>query len=376
MAGHGWNCTRQARATFLWTSVFFLTFEITGAILVERGLPEARDPDFMAKLDQLRARQRELPGSPLVLMLGSSRTSLGFQAGRVRATRDGRPALIFNFGLSGGGPFTELLSLRRLVAAGIRPDLLFIELLPPVFNQGSRHSLEEIWLQGSRLRQAEIAQMSRFHSDPQRLVRRWLRCRLLPWSALHRSLEQVLTPGWVEPPTAPGHGHIDPFGWEPHFVDGITDQYRARYLEIARSQYRESMENFQLAEQPVGALRAILELCQRTQVQCALILMPEGTEFTALYPAAMRQGLSRFVADLGRLWQVPVIDARGWVPDNDLWDSHHALPSGAAIFTERLEREAIRPLLQNLSLKTEPRLSKTLAPAMPSGPPRLYSTLR
>ena len=45
------------------------------------------------------------------------------------------------------------------------------------------------------------------------------------------------------------------------------------------------------------------------------------------------------LADLRREWGVPVIDARDWVADKDLWDTHHLLPEGAEVYTDRLGRE-------------------------------------
>src|SRR5260370_31651357 len=147
---------RGARLALLRGGLFCLLLQISGAGSVERWLPGARDPEFAAKAKTLRARLHEAPGSPLVLMLGSSRTGLGFNAGSVDVAREGKPAVVFNFGVSGGGPLLELLCLERLLADGIRPDLLFVEILPPVFNLAGRYSLDEAWLEGGRMRYSEI----------------------------------------------------------------------------------------------------------------------------------------------------------------------------------------------------------------------------
>jgi hypothetical protein len=42
-----------------------------------------RDPYFAAKLERLRDRLASAPPEPLVLCLGSSRTLLGLEAGRL-----------------------------------------------------------------------------------------------------------------------------------------------------------------------------------------------------------------------------------------------------------------------------------------------------
>ena len=42
----------------------------------------------------------------------------------------GRPIVAFNFGIPAAGPVTNALNLRRLLAAGVAPDLVLLEVLP------------------------------------------------------------------------------------------------------------------------------------------------------------------------------------------------------------------------------------------------------
>ncbi len=42
---------------------------------------------------------------------------------------------------------------------------------------------------------------------------------------------------------------------------------------------------------------------------------------------------------------MPVVDARGWLTDADLYDDHHPLRRGAVEFTRRLGRDVIAPLV-------------------------------
>jgi hypothetical protein len=342
------RCHGRAKLAFVWGVLFFLLFQISAAVSVERWLPEARDPEFTQKLTHLQNRLHEAPGSPLVLMLGSSRTAVGFKAGSVQVTQKGKPAVVFNLGVSGGGPLLELLCLRRLLDSGIRPDLLFVEILPAFLNQAGKYSLEEWWLQGGRLRYSELGRLRQYHGQPERMVRRWWRCRLLPWTSLHRSVQAFLVPSWSEPPRGPGIGKIDEHGWEAHFVNGITEEERRHYLELARRQYLDSMDDFQPAAGPLEALNALFELCRRKGIPVALVLMPEGTGFRALYPPPVLSGLTERIQRLSKEWQLPLIDARSWLTDRELWDAHHCLPSGASHFTERLAAETIGPILEAL----------------------------
>ncbi len=339
---------RQARRVLLWGLLFFLGLHLVAAVSVERCMPEARDPEFAIKAERLQVLRRQAPDNPLVLMLGSSRTAEGFRAGDVHARWDGRPALVFNFGLSGGGPVLQLLCLRRLLAGGVRPDLLLIEVLPPTLNQPGKHPLEEVWLQGGRMRLSELRRLGRYHTDPMRLMRRWCRARLIPWPSLHRCAQALLTPEPLDLPAVPGRGKIEKDGWEPQFQNGVTPEQCHHYLQVAREQYRDSMGAFHPAQQPLAAVSALLDLCRREEIPVVLVLMPEGSAFQAFYPAPLRESLDALLANLSTKWQVALIDARDWVADEDLWDAHHPLPSGASVFTKRLADDVICPLLQTL----------------------------
>ena len=120
----------RARATLAWSGLAFLSLYLLGAYFVEKGPAKARDPEFAAKFERLQARLDEHPNQPLILMLGSSRTLLMLDAGSLHPDWNGTPAQVFNFGMKGSGPLLELLCLERLLKAGVRPNLLLLEVFP------------------------------------------------------------------------------------------------------------------------------------------------------------------------------------------------------------------------------------------------------
>src|SRR5262249_55379327 len=84
---------------------------------------------------RLKKRLAAEPRPRAVVMLGSSRTVFAFRGQVVeqaRAAEGAEPVVVFNFGLPGAGPLTGLVTLRRLVAEGLGPDVLLVEVLPPV----------------------------------------------------------------------------------------------------------------------------------------------------------------------------------------------------------------------------------------------------
>lgn len=337
---------RQARAALLWGVLTFAGLQLATAVALELWLGVARDPEFAAKLLRLQAQMAQAPTRPLVLFLGSSRALMGFRAARAEALLDG--SAVFNFGIRGAGPMMQLVCLRRLLAAGIRPDRLFVEVIPPVLNQPAERPLEEEWLHGGRLTLREILRTARQHSQPQRLLRHWLKCRWAPWASHRRGLRASLLDDWTETMSSddPLAGALDAHGWQPFFEHGITPRQRAVFLDIAQKQYRTAFGDFHLAMRSVDSLGQLLDLTRRHGIPTTLVLMPEGTPFQALYPETMRRELDRFLAAFSRAHGVGLLDARDWLEDDAFWDSHHQLPAGATRFTERFVREGIAPLLR------------------------------
>jgi hypothetical protein len=77
--------------------------------------------------------------------------------------------------------------------------------------------------------------------------------------------------------------------------------------------------------------------------------MPEGPAFRSWYGPGAWPRVRGLVDGLGREFGARVIDARCWMPEDAFSDSHHLLPAPAAVFTARLGREAIAPLLRKFA---------------------------
>ncbi len=60
----------------------------------------------------------------------------------------GEPApLVYNFALSGSGNVRVLMTFRRLLAAGVRPDRLLVETWPPMWPEDGSFDEKQILLQ-------------------------------------------------------------------------------------------------------------------------------------------------------------------------------------------------------------------------------------
>jgi hypothetical protein len=335
--------SRLPRRYLLWLAAGFCLCQAVLAVAIDGWLDSVRDPEYSIKFNRLRARIAEAPERRLVLMLGSSRTAYGVDAREwsARAGPDG--PLVFNFGLTGGGPLLQLVALRRLLDAGIRPDLVCGEVLLPLMVESEGRVLEEKMLDGARLRLGEVRRLLPDYHEPRRVLSTWAWGRLLPCYRHQAELRGLLRLGG---PNAPGANYpklIDGYGWRPRDMTEMTGADLARATETALSQYQDFCASTHLAAEPLRALEALLDLCRRERLPVELILLPEGKPFRDLYTAPSRASFAGLLAGLRQRWHVAVIDARDWVTDAGFWDTHHMTPDGARELTDRFGREVRWP---------------------------------
>src|SRR6266568_3653444 len=127
----GWG-----RAAILWGVGIFLLAQLSLTVAVERWHPEWSDPEYGYRFRNLKNRMKKEPDRPLLVVLGSSRIGNGFKADCLPPPtwKGNEVPLVFNMSLAGGTATYELLILKRLLAAGIHPRWLVLEVLPPALN--------------------------------------------------------------------------------------------------------------------------------------------------------------------------------------------------------------------------------------------------
>ncbi len=339
--GSGCGALKKGAAALGFAVLFFVALQVGLDLAFERGLPELRDPEYAVKLTRLRQRLADKPGRPLVLALGSSRVLLGFRPDVLPPCRtpDGRAAVVFNCSFLGAGPLLELVCLRRLLADGIRPDVVLVECWPPT------ETVERVALPPvGRLSGEDLIVWERFADDPRGLRRQWAESRLLPCYTDRLQIQEVVTPRW-EPRSRHNYLHTDDNGWKP-CPFGQTADERQGLARLARRSYEELAAGYRHSRAAERERRELLLLCRREGIRAALVFFPEGSTFRGWYSPEARADAQAFFARLGRDFEVPVIDARTWAPDDAFADYYHLLPEGAAAFTRRFGHDVLRPLLE------------------------------
>jgi hypothetical protein len=342
---------RRARSAVLSGLVFFALMQLGLGLGIALCLPSVRDPFYSQKAARLKQRLAAEPAPLTVVMLGSSRTAYGFAPSPLEgplARALGRRVVVFNFGLCGAGPVTELLTLRRLLDDGIRPSLLLVEVLPPLLaGQVRLFEMEEERNPTWALRAADLPLVASYGASVRRgLKREWYRSWLVP-SYYHRLdlLNHTFPLLLSHVDRRDAFGLTDLSGWSRLLV-GSPEQ-RKRALASQNEQYHTFLDGFRVGGPAAGGLCELLETCRRENIPAALVLMPEGPTFRSWYPQAAWDQIEGYLAELRRRFGVPVIRAREWIAEEEAFtDSHHMRPETAAVFTQRLVEEAITPLLR------------------------------
>jgi hypothetical protein len=330
--------SRRARSALRWGLFAFLA-----AIAVQTAgfdsRPDLYDVEYGARLSLLRARQAETPGRPLLLVVGSSRTVMAFAPEKLppMQTADGAEVLPFNFGHFGAGPIQNLMDVSRMLADGVRPRWLFVEMMPTfVAHEGMSFIASHTASRDFPVMHAHM----RWH----RLYGDYAMRRLTLAPKFPAELLRDVAPD-VAPPPITTPSPLLPLGGCTFLRDSMSAEEKATKIEITRTAMQNYINHFDVSPVARSTTRLLLDRLRAEGVQAALLLTPEGSMIRGWYPPGGRLALDHFCADMTREYGVPVVDAREWLSDDDLYDFHHPLKSGAHKFTARLGRDVLTPLV-------------------------------
>src|SRR4051794_814307 len=194
---------RRGRAAVLTLLAVWVGAQVGLARAIDANL-WLRDPFFgdkYATLTRHVAERTTAAGRPYtVVVVGSSRTCFGVRGdvieGRL-AARAGRPVAVVNFGIPASGPVTNLLTVRRLLEAGERPDRVVIEVLPPLIADRGPVPAEPPFLLPDRLRRDELDVVAACGFPPDELRGPWRDAELVPWYGYRFPLLGRVAGSWL-----------------------------------------------------------------------------------------------------------------------------------------------------------------------------------
>jgi hypothetical protein len=341
------NTSKARQALLVALAVFALTQAALAAGLL-RALSLC-DPDHDRKLARLQARLRAQPRPLTVVQVGSSRTAFGLRGREVEpwlSERLGRPVVLFNMGFYGAGPMTNLVNLHRLRNQGICPDLLLLEVMPVFLNQEEPvREVNPVQMPAGRLRRDEMRLVARLAgNDRPDIEHEWWLARLAPLYFHRREVVTRIAPTFLELMQRQDHfAGIDDSGWLPAY-----EVPRNLAVPQTRGVFGEMLRTFHLSPRQVSALRETVDLARREGMATALVVMPEGPTFRSWYPPGAWESVEQALHQVSRECDVPLLNLRCTVPEEEFSDSHHLMASGAARFTRDLAAR-LEPLLRRIA---------------------------
>jgi hypothetical protein len=341
---------RRGRTALVCGVTLFLALQV-GFFPLSRLWPQIQDGEYGHKLANLRSQIRHKPkDKPVIVMFGSSLTGWGLNPSAMRELKPGTPngPVVYNFGINSGGVVVELMCLKRLLAEGVRPNLVLIETHPWfLFQSYNRVADKEHFLPVPRLQPRDLFVLFRYDAQPEQLLREFVNRAWAPWYYHRHDIQNYLVPQWVKRSERIGvWDYTDRHGWEGELANVASGPPLTMAERVASARYHiVAMKDAPIFLESTRAYRDIVTMCQRMGIPVMLVRMPEMQAMREESPPALKEKIQHFYDELVHDTGVPMIDARDWVADEHFRDGFHLLVEGSAIFSSRLERELLGPFV-------------------------------
>ncbi len=337
----------RGRGAVLWAVLSFVALQAAYHDPLSRWWPQLHDVEYANKRDGLRAlAQGRTADRPLVVGLGSSLTAMALRPGVLEASGP----VVYNHAINSGSIIVQLLCLRRMLDEGIRPDWVLVETYPPFFLSSEDTDPRRIeHFSSLRLEYRDFSLINRYHGNPHRARRKWREVGCCPWYYHRHMLQNWLLPSWVPQKKRSDHlwSHFDAWGWEvfPHLLDMFKAGYRNPAFAAGIRAMVEKWNTRVINEDLDHVLGELIELCRRERIGVVLVWVPECSYYRDAYSPELMRRTDAWVARLRQDPAVHFVNARDWVDDADFVEGFHTNPAGAAVYTRRLGREVLQPLL-------------------------------
>ncbi len=366
MKGRNRSHRRKAKRVLLWAGAVFLLVQFLGTLLVDHLWPEVRFPSAADTVTKLRTQER----SPDILCLGSSRSGAAFRAGEVqtltRLWSEDHSVEVFNASLPAGDLVTADYLMEQLLAAGVRPAVVVIEVSPETLARRNE------WLGLHARRQFTWSDVPRFFQDTiySGHGMRLLSARLVPlyvyrrqiWHKLYELVEQLDEDPYSDclfaGPLAPVPEHVlaaDPaersgVSWE-HFME----KSRARMVgdPAARTQLglgaiRRWLRGYQVGGTAADSLERLIQRCRQREIEVVLVGVPLAAAHRELYTTEIEDQFQAYMRRVATTYRCCFLDYRSRLPDELFQDHHHLLHEGGLLFSRLLVQEALVPLWRGI----------------------------
>jgi hypothetical protein len=349
----------KGRRIVLWTLACIVVSQPALSIYLDKQRLEMRDPLYGHRLQHLRERLTESPNSSLFLIMGSSRVKYSVRpdAMQLPSVVNRLQPIVYNFGINGMGTIRELMHLRRLLADGIRPKWLLVEIWPPLWAEAGFFR-ESRMVQGEDdLHWRDWLVLCRYFRNDSDVLRLAIQKSLTPLRAYRDTLlsftaQSLLTPDQLSEIRKRARDALpsDRGGWFPLPFEVTTPEEKHRAKRDGEDKIKPLLQTVSIDPRSDSALRELLAECRQRDISVTLILLPEPSWTRSWYTAQARFVVRDYLTRLRHDCAVPIVDARAWASDDEFSDSSHMGGKGVGAFSRRLGREVVQPLIDDKPL--------------------------
>lgn len=348
----------RGKRAIVWGALLFVCAQAALSVYLNHRRPDLRDPAFGLRLRALQKQLAEHPGAPLVLILGSSRTMNGLSPAHMplSPSSEGPAPLVFNFALPGSGSVRELMTFRRLRAAGIKPDWLLLESWPVLWPEDGVFAERHI-IADDELRWTDLTVLSRYLPGKREFLARTLKGNLVPLMSYRSRLLHAGARFLLPRDLDRGLSHededwtcTDGTGWLPYRKIPADAAAQRREVDKGLLVAAPLLNPLRIAPDSDRALRDLLKECRDDGIKTALFLMPEHSACRGWYSSQTHALMRDYLTRLSQEYPLPAFDMREWASDENFADFCHLAPQGVPLLSRRFACDVLRPWLEGKPL--------------------------
>ena len=330
----------HSRRTLLWLSAVAPLAQLVAGLVLDHLCPEIRFPDAA---ETRRALRQAVP-PPAIVCLGSSRFQGGVRHDVVnpllrQATNS--PLFLFNAAVPAGDPVVYDLLLDDVLRLKPLPRLLVLEVSPETL---ARYST---FLPMHLLRQITWLDVPAFAPELERNGgwTRLLQAKLLPLWVHRLEMQRHVAP--LRRRGAAALHHRLPYPAADWPVLAVPPLVRppgtGPLMDLTREHLRYKLRDYAINGICSRSLERVLERCRQCGLEVLLVGVPAPGPCREGYSPAVEAVYRAYLAGLRSRFGCAFIDLRASVPDEGFGDATHLTFEGAALFSNRLVREALLP---------------------------------
>jgi hypothetical protein len=310
--------------------------EIAAGILIDHAPLKIRFPQLAKVLDSLR----QMETSRKILFFGSSRTGNNVSAEAItQVLHEAKMAdgiSVFNASIAAGDPVVMEFETDKLLAAGIRPSMVVIEILPEVLSR------RNLWLN--------------YHLG-----------RQFRWPEVWNSLPDVYLAGTLSLAIATRFNAVYTFrsefqqwaidAWKLRFESSNLGDGNARkrakreqpadpeVLLRGAAYGRKNVRGYEIGGLNARALIRMIERYSKLGTTIVFIAAPVSSPYRTAYGSAIDAAYLAYMQQLGKTYGTYFFDHRHRLSDHHFWTPYYTTTDGKLHFSRLLAREVIVPLI-------------------------------